>query len=328
METDGNRKQHYIPKCYLRKFSPNKKYIFIYDKCKEKSFRNSVDSIACIDYFYELPEKYIKNLKEIPFGTKYYEKEFFANNIEKLYNQILENINVKAKAWMGNNKTEEIISHNEKELFSQLIAVQYLRMPNIRDKFADAQKKRIGFTSDIIKSALILNNPELKGKIEKINAEYDEKYNPLLHSEIYSDEELLKGIANQINKKHWVYYVSSYNDFYTSDNPILIKPHIQNQRPFYEGFGMSGAEIIFPIGSSVLLTIWDSEYFIEKQSLSDSFHTINDKVKREYNCYQYIWANKQIYSYNNNFTLIDLLKISNNGKEIFMERPKILVNGK
>lgn len=328
MESRENRKQHYIPQCYLRNFSPNNKNIFIYDKIEKKSFRNKIENIAYIDYFYELPEKYIENLNEISFGKKYYEKEFFGNNIEKHYSRLLEKINVKAKLWISNYNTDKIITAQEKEIFSQLIAIQYLRMPNIRDKWVDARKKATNYRSDLIKSFLINKNPKQKSEIEDIKVKYNEEYNPILHSEIFSDEELYIGIANQLINKHWVYYVSEFNDFYTSDNPIIIKPHIKGQKLYYSGFGMNGAEIIFPIGSSILLTIWDSNFFIEKKTNSNSFCLITDKEKREYNCFQYMFSNKQTYSYNNNFSLIKLMKICNNGKEFFSKRPKILVNGK
>lgn len=74
--------------------------------------------------------------------------------------------------------------------------------------------------------------------------------------------------------------------------------------------------------------MWDSKYFHKMGDISDSFNNISDKQKREYNCYQYMFSNKQTYSYNNDFDLIKLLKICNNGKEYFSEKSKILVNGK
>lgn len=246
MKAEENRKQHYIPQCYLRNFSPNDKNIFIYDKMKGDSFRNTVESVANIDYFYDLPEKFIENIEEIPNGTKFYEKAFFADTVEKYFNNILGQIIDKGNLWLRNEDIDEIINPHEKELFSQLIAIQYLRMPNIREKYSNARKKGIDCTSDIIKSFLSCQNPELKGEIDSFQVAYDESFDPILHSEIYADEELYIEIANQILNKHWVYFIAENKDFYTSDNPIIIKPHIPNQRPFYEGFGMTGAEIIFP----------------------------------------------------------------------------------
>jgi hypothetical protein len=328
MKDRANSRQHYVPKCYLRQFTPNQKTIFIYDKKEERSFRNSIDTVAYFDMFYELPEKYIENIKDLPFQTKYIEKEFFANSVENIYNQLLIKINSKAKDWINFQKKEEIISKEEKELLSQLIAIQFLRMPNIRDKYVNAEEKALGIRSDIIKSFFGNIHPDYKETLKNISIEHNHDFDPILHSDIYTDEELIYEMGDQLIDKFWVYYVSSNNDFYTSDNPVLIKPHLTNQSSYYDGFGMRGVEIILPIGSSVLLTIWDHNYFKEMETFADTFNHINDKDKRAYNCYQYIWANKQVYSQSDNFTLIELLKMSNSGKEVFMKRPKLKVNEK
>lgn len=327
MENKENIKQHFVPQCYLRNFSPNRNNVFIYDKIERKPYRNTVDKIAYKDFFYELPEKFIENIDKIPYGTKFFEKEFFANNIENQYNLILENITSKGESWIKDKIENEIITQKEKEIFAQLIAIQYLRMPDIRQKYSNAQKKGTAIRAEIIKSILSHEKPELKEGIENIDIKYDEDFDPILHSEIYADEKLYVGIANQIINKHWVYFITNNNDFYTSDNPIIIKPHIEKQKHYYEGFGMRGAEIIFPISSSILLSMWDSAYFETIEQKPDSFNKINDKQKREYNCLQYMFSNRQTYSYNDEFGLIKSLISCNNGNEIFGKKSKILVNG-
>lgn len=328
MKNRENKIQHYVPQCYLRNFSPNGIYVFIYDKIEKKQFSNAIEKIACKDYFYELPEKFIKNISEIPYGTKYFEKEFFANNVEKLLGKLLETIINKGNSWSENEKNVEVLNKEEKNIFAQLIAIQYLRMPDIREKYSDARKKSDDLRLDIIKGFLSHENPDLKDTIENIHGEYDKTFDPILHSEIFADEEIFLGIANQIINKHWIFYFTPNNDFFTSDNPVLIKPHIQNQSPYYEGFGMRGAEIIFPISSSILLTIWDENYFENIKYNIDSFNKISDKQKREYNCYQYIFSNRQTYSFNDNFSLIKMLKACNNGNEFFGQKARIFVNGK
>ena len=72
MKSRENRKQHFIPQCYLKHFSSNKKNLFVYDKKSSKSFSSPIGNIAYKEFFYQLPEKFIKNLDEIPSGTNYY----------------------------------------------------------------------------------------------------------------------------------------------------------------------------------------------------------------------------------------------------------------
>ena len=91
---------------------------------------------------------------------------------------------------------------------------------------------------------------------------------------------------------------------------------------------MKGVEIIFPISSSILLTIWDRNYFEKNEQTPDSFNKINDKRKRGYNSLQYMFSNRQTYSFNNDFSLINTLISCNNGNEFFRKKSRILVNGK
>ncbi|WP_419210896.1 DUF4238 domain-containing protein [Maribacter sp. X9] len=326
MNKDTHIKQHYIPQCYLRNFSPNGKFINIYDKIVSKSFSNSLDSIADFDYFYEIPKKYLSEKFNIPYGTKYFEKAFFAEHIEKIYAQILDKIVHKANCWIKTKERIEILTKNEKEELAQLIAIQHLRMPNVKDDNSNTFEKAMLESFDIIKSGIININPVIDNK--EIIIEYDKDYDTVLHSNLYANEKLVSDFATQVLNKDWFFYISENTDFYTSDNPIIIKPHIQNERNYYDGLGMKGVEIIFPISKSIILIMRDSNYFPEKQGKENTFELINLKQMREYNCYRYIWANRQVYSYSNDFNIIKGLKMVNGGKEIIMKRPKTLVNGK
>jgi len=307
-------------------FSVWKICLYIYDKKGHKPFSNSLDSISCFDHFYEIPKKYLTDKFNIPFGTKYFERAFFAEHIESIYSQILDKIVSKADSWVKAQENRKVLTINEKEKLAQLIAIQHLRMPNVKDDASNTNEKALLVSFDIIKSGIINMNPELDNN--RTTIEYDKDYDPILHSKLYANEKLVSDFATQILTKHWVFFISDSADFYTSDNPIIIKSHIKNELNFYDGFGMKGVEIIFPISKSILITMWDSSYFPEKQKKENAFELINVKEIKMYNCYQYIWANRQVYSYSNNFTIIKTLKMENGGNEIIMKRPRTLVNGK
>lgn len=275
-----------------------------------------------------IPEKFIANLDNKVFYPNFFEKEFFDDNIEKLLGPILKIINSAAESWKVNSNQNEILQKTDKEVFAALIAVQYLRMPNIRDKYWFFFKKHSTERLKIIKSFFSNQFPENKDFIETIKMSFDEEYKPVDHSTIFSDAELISKLQDHILNKFWIFYVTGQDDFYTSDNPILLKPHLEHQPFFYDGFAKKGVEIIFPVGSSVLLTLWDKTHFQDKSFQDNKFSNIDDKPKRQYNCYQYIWSNDEVYSKREDFKLIENLKLANGGNEIFKERPKILVNGK
>jgi len=328
MKNIKHKKQHFIPQCYLRWFSVNGKFINVYSKIRKKSYPQAISNTACQENFYKISEKFLSLFNNETFKPNSIEIDFFDKIVERLLGPLLKTINQKADGWRSEKNNLNTLSKLEKEKFAALIAIQYLRMPNIRDKYYLAHKESASAELEIIKSFISNQYPESKEFIDNIEMHDDEDYKPIEHFKIFADQELVDNIQDHILDKIWIFYVSTEKDFYTSDNPIIIKPHLENQPPLYEGFGMKGVEIIFPISSSVLLTLWDKKYFIDREFQDNKFYLINKKEKLHYNCYQYIWANEEIYFIENNFQLVNDLKAANYGDEIFMHRPKILVNGK
>lgn len=150
----------------------------------------------------------------------------------------------------------------------------------------------------------------------------------LEHFYIYGYQKLIDSYQDQLVNKIWIFYVTEHNNVYTSDNPILTKPYIANQPNLYNGFGMDGIEVIFPLNSSLVLRIWDEGYFTDKRKFDNTFCLIDAKSLREYNLYQYMFSNSETYCINDNFNLIRGMVYMNEGKEHFADKPRISVNGK
>ena len=51
-----HKKQHYVQQSYLRRFSPNEKQIYLYDKTLGKEFLNGISDVAQESHFYRLPD--------------------------------------------------------------------------------------------------------------------------------------------------------------------------------------------------------------------------------------------------------------------------------
>ena len=65
------KKQHYVPKWYLRNFSSNGKTIYSYDKVNGKSYPTNVNDIAQENCFYDLLQS---GQKAVCFDSKQVEK--------------------------------------------------------------------------------------------------------------------------------------------------------------------------------------------------------------------------------------------------------------
>ena len=54
-------KQHYIPRCYLRRFSDNEKSIYTYDKLCCRKYNASMMSVCCEDDLYTMSNEYVRS---------------------------------------------------------------------------------------------------------------------------------------------------------------------------------------------------------------------------------------------------------------------------
>ena len=128
-------KQHYIPRCYLRRFSDNDKSIIAYDKISSKSYRASLMSVCCQEDMYTLSDEYVNRTKVETSGNinpLTIEKDLFAKDIEPLYSQILSQIDEIQDEWVS-GKGQYRLNYYEKKEIALHIATQYLRHPVIGD---------------------------------------------------------------------------------------------------------------------------------------------------------------------------------------------------
>lgn len=123
-----------------------------------------------------------------------------------------------------------------------------------------------------------------------------------------------EAIANNI----FVFWVSPEKDFYTSDFPIVVSPHIEDVRPMYMGLAQYAGELTMPLSPEIVLSVYDREYFKDKESLDGCFIEADAKEVRRQNLLRYFYASRHVFSYKNDFGLIDFA-YQLKGKHIFME---------
>ena len=88
-------KQHYIPRCYLRQFSNNKKSIYTYDKQHSKKYNASLMSVCCEDDIYTFSEEFVKRNKEegnCTINRLSIETDHFAHTVKPHYIQLIKQI--------------------------------------------------------------------------------------------------------------------------------------------------------------------------------------------------------------------------------------------
>ena len=274
-----HKKQHYIPQCYLKMFSDNNTHIWAYDKISKKSYGVLISDVCTANNFYTISDSFIKeNNKLNPFTI---EENFFAEEYEPKFAEKLFHLQQLANDAYKNNELRIRLSRKEKYEFALLLVIQWFRLPALRieneEVFEDMMPKMVRLFQEGL--ALELNNPD----IAKLR------------------------IQSKIKDKACISCWKVNGDFYTSDFPITVNPHVNNVKPICQGLAQYGAELTFPISKNLLLTIWDKDYFSDKESDECKMEVVHGRDLREANHIRTMYAQRQLFSNKNNFEFIDFI---------------------
>lgn len=225
MNTPKN--QHYVPRFILKRFSFGKgKHIYAYDKRFEHVFTCSVNNAAVKNKFYDIKI----DEEEITIEHALSEIETKAAII---YKKILDSENLRT------------ITDLEKKSFSDFLAIQFLRTPNFREMYKDA-------------------NVKLRDKFRKMGVDPEET---LGAAEQIEEESILFSLdfvmkhheyAPYFSNKDWVLMKTTKpQPFYISDNPISLQNIIPGDGLFGNiGLAVEGIEIYMPLSPTLTLALF------------------------------------------------------------------------
>lgn len=306
-------KQHYIPQCYLKRFSDNGKRISTYDKLQSKTYSASMMSVCCQDDMYSISDSYIeKNNKEpgSQFNRLSLEHNHFANLVEPMFSKLLQSIDVIKDEWISGKEQYRLQFKEKRELALHLVT-QFFRHPQLKDSTVDDYLRMEMARIDMLKCFLAKEKGDESINDLKIDVECEA---PVLHARLtYLNNEVLMDFANAIASNIWMFLVSNKGDFYTSDFPIVVEPHVKDVYPMYMGLTQYGGELTYPLSPNLMLVVFDRIYFKEKEEYDCAFSITDDKEIRRQNMLRYFYAKRHVFSSKNDFSLIDMIyKIEGN----------------
>ena len=319
------KKEHYVPRCYLKNFSLENDKIKVFDKFKMQVREQSIMDVAMENYFYDIKfdellkkaeqeerEKIKQDLMELletdewedvvaKLDEKRLEKEFFSQ-LEGMYSKLLKIfIN---KCYDGNDWVMEnclACSEIEKSLMAFFIAIQTVRTKSFRNNISDIISK--GYQVIAYKSQM---NDEDALPIEAFECEANPDFVKLQHSSMILDKELILEIAETYCNHIWVMYVNKSDySFYTSDNPVVTIPHKRDEYFNYGGIKSKAVEVVLPISPKLLLAMYERTSF-DKVFSDRQFYVLTSKDEIDYfNYVQVYHSYRCIFSGKNNFELAE-----------------------
>lgn len=227
--------QHFVPKCYLKKFGIDKKRIYKFSKKNHLYSEEQIKDCCCEDDFYTLVNRTI---------PKYIEENILDRREENSFGLVLDELRRFSNSYLKGDKSNLVLDITKREILSRLIAVQYIRGPRYRHYALEKERK-----SDIANIQLMCN--QIGFEIESLKFAYEDSN---IHGDLIASDQFIKEHINYIFDKDWT-LLFSYNSFITSDEPVTIikqdicAPILPHEKLEYF------KEIYFPINSHLLLKI-------------------------------------------------------------------------
>lgn len=318
MSFNWKMKQHFVPRCYLKRFSDNERSIFAYDKTTSKSYIASLMSVCCENDMYSLSDECVKKTKKEEgqvINNLSIEKDHFAQCVEPMYAQLLAQIDDIKDDWVT-GKGQYRLCYNEKLELALHIATQYLRHPLIGEAEVDNYLRFEQASMDLFKH--ILANQTGNEGLDQLKIKIECEKSALHARMTYMDYDELMKCAEVMANNIFVFWVSRADDFYTSDFPVMVEPHVKDVGNHYCGLVQYGGEILMSLSPSLALSIFDRDHFKDKDDMDSSFVIADDKEIRRHNLMRYFYAQRHVFSYRNDFSLIENFYQLNGRKHIFM----------
>ncbi|ANQ51155.1 DUF4238 domain-containing protein [Flammeovirga sp. MY04] len=137
------KKQHFVPRVYLRKFTNRNKRIFVYDKEKKDVYSSSVDNVAFHKFFYDNPDNKQDTEKSL-------------GKIESSFGQILINLFDKLKF------KHNVLKLNEKKIMFEFVFIQMIRTTSFRKRLPSQHKVLVQALKE--KVNIDLSDPDFDAK--------------------------------------------------------------------------------------------------------------------------------------------------------------------
>ena len=223
-------RHHYIPQCYQRRFSADRVFVKYLNKSTGIHSSTPIDDFCQKENFYYL---------EHSSKHDYLETDFFAHNIEEKLGKLLtffDSIN-------GDNDNVPF-NKDRKIKVAEQIVMQYMRTPQYRE--IKYENETIAYLSQLY---VLLEKTGFE--VEYLGFEGDKAE---FHKRRLCDTQEIEKIIESLVDAHWELLYAPNEEFYTSDNPIVIQERQDMPVTYCDAIKFFD-EIFFPLNPKLLLHI-------------------------------------------------------------------------
>lgn len=251
------KKQHYVPRAYLKFFAWEKRKVwdvYVFDKKRKEAYRADIRDVAFENNFYTIER----------LGSKKYAwEEYYAKQVEPLIGKtFIKLIQNSTNVFAKNNQV--VIDEKIRAGLSLIIITQLLPTPKARSLHYE-------ISSSFFPKAL---ETIIKSMEPRINSEQRDYLHNLKLDNVFKELEMgvitapdrIKQFTKVIYDRCWLVYRNDdfeNNPFITSDHPVVEYNMVTSSSSLGEnGIGNPQTIIHYPINPQLMLAIYDRHNFL------------------------------------------------------------------
>ncbi len=283
------KRQHYVPRCYLGRFSKDGQNVWAFDKFSRKRFQAGVMGVAQESGFYDLPPAVLEQVGAGQDGDSQLAEKALAH-IEGGLHQAIQQLIEEASAGRMQDETRRQVALHA--------VVQWLRTREQREALFEGHQKLLQAVADAICKR---NFPDLPAdKYPRVVCERDNL--PAVHVGYLFSEDHVVELATHLMGHIWVLGVNeTIQPFYTSDHPLVKKAHVHHPGRSFAGIRSPGVEVAFPLSSRHILVMYERTYFSGMLSEHGRAVRITPEGVEHYNGLQALRSYRQVYCESDQF---------------------------
>lgn len=302
----GNTKrQHYVPRSYLKRFSFDGKRlhtfllkedmqnVLTHDNQNQFLKDISLRNVCVTDDFYTIDENNSHNNNGVK--SMFLEKDYFQDFVEPKLSSVINTFEHLATKILTEKKRIASVSFSQIDKMDLALStfIQYHRTP---------RQRRI---IDAINNVVIQYNKELKNEkcesiknIKGLDVAFTHADKTFLNMDLWSV------FLKKISSYSLLLRVSENGNFFTSDNPVVIhKFGAKGKDIINVNFYRDDFNVFFPLTPNLILEYYSPNHFPEVIKMNDTISVVDVRYENQVNKYQYLNAEKFLFSHTNDFSL-------------------------
>jgi hypothetical protein len=286
------KNQHYVPQFYLKRFSRDGNRIHVYDKVEKKSFTSSVSNVASAKYFYDLAPN--------PNGPD--DVQVVEQGLAAIEGECAAAFKALLVELEQTNRCDLSVPERKRTL-AYFISLQFCRTLQFRTLHSQVASELAGVVNNILHS---VRQPPATQHGDRVSQSVDvttsTELAPLEHAAFMFNGSFIERAMAPLMDCIWIVCDNqNQGSFYVSDSPVVLIPHLDGNA----GFGSKGIEVVLPLSSRYLLTLWERTHF-SSEFLQDE-GTVKSMIPNWipiYNGYQVTSSARQVYCADDDFAMI------------------------